>query len=65
MSKNTPEKPSETPAKILKGSTQEELNRLQSELEKAQTPEQKKTIRNEILSIGRSVNRSKQYTQIA
>lgn len=63
MSKNTPEK-SPAPKEIPKGSTQEELSRLQNDLEKAQTPEQKKVIRDEILSIGRSVNRTKQYTQI-
>jgi hypothetical protein len=65
MTKNTPEKQSIPISEKPKRSTQEELNRLQSELEKAQTPEQKKTIRNEMLSIRRSVNRTKQYTSIA
>jgi hypothetical protein len=64
MSNKSLEKMSLAPEKP-KNSTQEELNRLQNELKEAQTPEQKKSIRNEILSIGRSVNRSKQYTQIA
>ena len=55
-----------SPGKNLpQGSTQEKLDTLKASLEKTTDAIERKKIREEILSINRSVNRTKQYTQIA
>ena len=56
------ERPSSNPT--IKETTQARLDALQRDLDKSKSEDEKRRIREEILSIKRELNRTKQYTNI-